>query len=208
MAVSTDNFSDTHLTLLAAHTSDTGESWSLLSAGGSATINAITGPNVPAARAVGSSQLWEWSAVGADGTLEATEHNLGGGGTPRGGIFFREVSNTSYWQVLLEGSGPDSTLRLQSIGGGSTNVTTTITGKLEGTIRVEFNGSSIEVFFDDVSELTATDSFNVTETGMGLAVGNTGSGGTTTEWSVIEFTPAAAGAANTGGLLQLQQHLL
>ncbi len=67
----------------------------------------------------------------------------------------------------------DSTLRLQSLGGG-VNTTVTLIEVVDSTMRVEFSGSAIKVFFDEVLKISAASALVQSDVEMGLVKATTG----------------------------------
>ena len=199
-ALASDLFAGVNGEDLTLHTSDTGEGWSKISSGGSIFINTVSPPSPPHARSSSSVlNLYQWGASGANGILQCDVNaSFGGGGTNSAGLFFRTSSQTSYWNAMLEvGPGAtDAILRLQSVGGGATDITVTIVGKLLGELRVEFSGADIKVFFDDILKIEATDSFNQTVTGLGLARKGTGSSRLSV-WDNLSFVDGAEITSNS-----------
>lgn len=195
-----DLFADTHGINLTAHTSDTGETWSKVSPGGEITINTAFGPNVPAARSSsGILTQYLWTAQGRNGIFESFLENFGGGGTATCGLFFRRnASSEEYFQVLLEtaSGASDSTLRLQFIGAGAVNLTVTLVGKTNGVVRVEFSGSAIDVYFDNILKISTSSSLNQNDVGLGLVKAVTG-GSRISEWDTLSYVDGGEITSNS-----------
>ena len=162
-------------------------------------INNVFGPNVPAVRSSnGVLTQYLWRTQGANWVLECFLENFGGGGTATCGVFFRRNSSSEeYFQVLLEtaSDASDSTLRLQFVGAGSVNITVTLVRKTNGIVRVEFSGSAIKIFFDEVPKISTTSGLVQSDVGMGL-VKVTTDGSRPSEWETLGFVDGAEITSN------------
>lgn len=186
---------------LDTHTSDTGQTWQRVSAGGQIFINLAFGPIVPNARTSGVTILTEylWSAQGKDGILECFVKNSGGGQRNTGVFFRRNAGTEDRWIATLEtaGGATDSVLRLQSLGsGGGVNDTVTVIGKVQGTLRVEFSGPEIKVYFDNILKLSVNNSYVQSDVGLGLHKPITGGGGLE-EWDTLSFVDGGEITSNS-----------
>ncbi len=185
---------------LNTHTSDTGETWTRISAGGQIFINLAFGPIVPNARTSGVTVLTEylWTAQGRDGVLECFVKNSGSGQRNTGVFFRRNAATEDRWIATLEtaNAAVDSILRLQSLGGGGVNDTVTIVGKLEGTLRVEFSGPEIKVFFDNILKISVNNAFVQSDVGLGLHKPISGGGGVE-DWDTLSFVDGGEITSNS-----------
>lgn len=172
-------------------TTNTGETW-YKSGTWTRDVNGIKGTNTGWRRCYFDSRV-------ANGSIEAniTYHD-------RVGLCFRinhEITDTSN---LIYAIIQNNYFRIKKI---EADVETTLAGRTDisltdGTeynLRVDFNGSSIEMFLDDVSVLTVTETFNQTCTYHGLF--SNISTLATSEWDNILFTSSEGGGVNILGAI-------
>ncbi|KKM22106.1 hypothetical protein LCGC14_1628720 [marine sediment metagenome] len=161
---------------LAAHTSDTGEAWTLVS--GTATVSGgtVTGS---------SAGIHTWGAAGAHGFLQVAQTHDGSANRVQSFIF-RYSDTSNYWRIELRERATSANIDVRLIKKVASSDTVVASihvggGTYTGIVGVSFLGDDIKVYIDTGMEdnglaIETNDSFNNTATVVGLQF----SGGGTT----------------------------
>ncbi len=171
-------------------TADTGDTWT---PGGSA-VWGISGTGAYLATASGSVNLAEATGA-ANGQITFTAP-VGSASNAVGVAFRGDGTNSNVWEVLpVSGFGVWALVKV--VGGTQTTVgvsaaSTCCTANQVATVT--FNGSSIKVAIDGVTQITATDSALASNTKVGLYASSTGTG----RVGAFMFTHTGANAPTSG----------
>ena len=172
-----DEFTEGSNIALASHTSDSGETWSLVS--GTATVTESDDTVEGSAGGIHT-----WGASGAHGFVEI-ESKLASSSALKQRLLFRYSDTDNYWAVEMArpSTNADMELRLlKRVSGSETIIAETDiggSGTITAVMGVSFLGNTIKVFCDTGVEepglvFETSDSFNNTATVVGLFFAGTG----------------------------------
>ncbi len=169
-----DSMTEAGATALAAHTSDTGEAWTLVS--GTATVSGgtVTGT---------SAGIHTWGAVGHTGFLQALMTHNGTANRVQS-LLFRYSDASNHWKIELRERSTSANIDvilIKRVAAADTIVAAIHVGtsSYTGTIGVSFFGDDIKVFVstgmeEDGLAMETTDTFNNTATVVGLQFSGSG----------------------------------